>query len=91
MALRRAAQRIDKDVASYMRLRAIPGPWPVTEKVLALVGPDASAENVVRHAARLAEALRAPLVAFHIERANDNARVQAALDLTVQLGGRWSM
>ncbi|HTQ70506.1 MAG TPA: DUF4118 domain-containing protein, partial [Acidocella sp.] len=87
MALRRAAQRIDKDVTHYMRLRAIPGPWPVTERVMALIGPDASAGNVVRHAARMAEALRAPLTAFHIERGNDDARVQAALDLAVQLGG----
>ena len=87
MALRRAAQRIDRDVTQYMRLRAIPGPWPVAERVLALVGADASAGNVVRHAARLAEALRAPLTAFHIEHNNDDARVQAALDLAVQLGG----
>lgn len=87
MALRRAAQRVDKDVASYMRARAIPGPWPASERVLALVGPDASAENVVRHAARLADALRAPLVAFHVERADDDANVQTALDMAVQLGG----
>jgi two-component system sensor histidine kinase KdpD len=87
MALRRAAQRVDKDVASYMRARAIPGPWPASERVLALVGPDASAENVVRHAARLADALRAPLVAFHVERADDKANVQTALDMVVQLGG----
>lgn len=86
MALRRAAQRIDKDVAHYMRLRAIPGPWPVAERVLALIGADTTSSNVVRHAARLAEALRAPLIAFHVERENDDARVQAALDLAVQLG-----
>lgn len=86
MALRRAAQRIDKDVTHYMRLRAIPGPWPVAERVLALVGADNAASNVIRHAARLAEALRAPLIAFHIERETDNAQVQTALDLAVQLG-----
>jgi two-component system, OmpR family, sensor histidine kinase KdpD len=87
IALRRAAERIDKDVTRYMRSSAIPGPWPVAEKVLALVGPDDSAPNVVRHAARLAEALRAPLISLHIERAEDGARTQPALDLTVQLGG----
>jgi two-component system sensor histidine kinase KdpD len=87
IALRRAAERIDKDVTRYMRLSAIPGPWPVSEKVLALIGPDDAAANVVRHAARLAEALRGPLTSFHIERTDDNAKVQAALDLTVQLGG----
>ncbi|GAN81036.1 sensor histidine kinase [Acidocella aminolytica] len=87
IALRRAAQRIDKDVTRYMRSSAIPGPWPVAEKVLALIGPDDAASNVVRHAARLAEALRAPLTSFYIERTDDNSKVQAALDLTVQLGG----
>jgi two-component system sensor histidine kinase KdpD len=87
MALRRVAQRVDKDVTSYMRSRAIAGPWPVAERVLALVGPDPSADNVVRHAARLADALRAPMVAFHIERSQDNMHVQSALDLMVQLGG----
>ncbi|MBB5371837.1 sensor histidine kinase [Acidocella aromatica] len=86
IALRRAAQRIDKDVANYMRLTAIPGPWPVAERVLALVGPDDTAQNVVRHATRLADALRAPLVAFHVER-GDSTQVQTALDLAVQLGG----
>jgi len=87
MALRRAAQRVDKDVTRYMRAQAIPGPWPASERVLALIGPDASADNVVRHAARLADALKAPLMAFHVERQDDNANVQHALDLTVQLGG----
>ena len=87
MALRRVAQLVDRDVTSYMLSRAIAGPWPASERVLALVGTDASAENVVRHAARLADALRAPMVAFHVERADDNARVQMALDLMVQLGG----
>ena len=59
MALRRVAQRVDKDVTTYMRSRAIAGPWPASERVLALIGADASSENVVRHAARLADALRA--------------------------------
>jgi two-component system sensor histidine kinase KdpD len=87
MALRRVAQRVDKDVTSYMRARAIPGPWPAAERVMALIGPDPSAENVVRHAARLADALRAPMVAFHVEQSGDDVPVQTALDLVVQLGG----
>jgi two-component system sensor histidine kinase KdpD len=87
MALRRVAQRVDKDVTTYMRARAIPGPWPAAERVLALIGPDESADNVVRHAARLADALRAPMIAFHVEQPRDDGHVQTALDLAVQLGG----
>jgi two-component system sensor histidine kinase KdpD len=67
MALRRAATRVDRDVTSYMRARAIAGPWPAGERVLALIGPDAGSTGVVRHAARLAEGLRAPWIALYVE------------------------
>ncbi len=87
MALRRVAQHVDRGVASYMRARAIPGPWPAAERVLALIGSDAAASNVVRHAARLGDVLRAPVTALHIERPDDNAAVQNALDLMLRLGG----
>jgi two-component system sensor histidine kinase KdpD len=86
MALRRVAARVDRDVTDYMRASAIAGPWPVAERVLALVSSGPS-ETIIRHAARLAEALRAPFTAFHAERAGTQAGVQAALDLAVQLGG----
>jgi two-component system sensor histidine kinase KdpD len=85
MALRRVAQHVDQDIAAYMRARAIAGPWPAAERVLALVEPG-SAEPVVRQAARIAEALRAPLTAFHVERKEGGSGVQSALDLAVQLG-----
>ncbi len=60
IALRRAAQRIDRDVASYMRLNAIPGPWPAGDRVLALVGPDESAQTWcgTRHGWRMRYARR---------------------------------
>ncbi|MCR0985189.1 sensor histidine kinase [Roseomonas populi] len=68
MALRRTAERVDADVTGYMRANAIAGPWPTGDRVMVLVGADASAENVVRHAQRIAATLRAPLVALHVER-----------------------
>jgi len=68
LALRRTAERVDADVSGYMRANAIPGPWPVGERVLALVGADTAAETVVRQARRIADALRAGLVVLHVER-----------------------
>ncbi|NMJ43362.1 sensor histidine kinase KdpD [Roseomonas sp. JC162] len=68
MALRRTAERVDADVTGYMRANAIAGPWPAGERVMALVGADPSAETVVREARRVADALKAPLVALHVER-----------------------
>jgi two-component system sensor histidine kinase KdpD len=87
MALRRVAERVDADVTGYMRARAISGPWPAGDRVLALIGPDPAAEAVVRHARRLADALRAPWIALHVERAGtagSDARVP--MNLASQLG-----
>ncbi|HEX7390840.1 MAG TPA: DUF4118 domain-containing protein, partial [Acidiphilium sp.] len=87
MALRRVAEHVDRDIATYMRSRAIAGPWPAAERVMAVIEPGPAAEQVVRHAARLAEALQAPLLAFHAEAESGGSSVQSALDLTIQLGG----
>jgi two-component system sensor histidine kinase KdpD len=68
-----------------MRARAISGPWPAGDRVLALIGPDPAAEAVVRHARRLADALRAPWIALHVERTGGgDARVP--MTLAAQLG-----
>ncbi len=90
IALRRVAQHVDADVQDYMRLNAIKGPWPASERVLALIGADASAEAVVRRAKQLADAMRAPWIALHVERPKDNMggllRSQAPKALAARLG-----
>jgi two-component system sensor histidine kinase KdpD len=86
MALRRVAERVDADVTGYMRSRAISGPWPAGDRVLALIGPDPAAEAVVRQARRLADALRAPWIALHVERAGSELAARAPMNLAAQLG-----
>ena len=87
MALRRAAEHVDADIASYMRAKAIAGPWPASERVMALLGGDTvDAEAVVRHAARLAAALRAPWLAVHVEQPGKIVDLSAAFSLAIQLG-----
>lgn len=88
LALRRTAERVDADVSGYMRANAIAGPWPAGERVLVLVGTDPAAENVVRQARRIADALRAPLVALHVERpgAAEGAEPGPVLRLAETLG-----
>ncbi|WP_198379631.1 sensor histidine kinase KdpD [Roseomonas sp. KE2513] len=68
MALRRTAERVDADLTGYMRAHAISGPWPAGDRVMALIGADTTGERVVREARRVADALKAPLVALHVER-----------------------
>jgi two-component system sensor histidine kinase KdpD len=90
IALRRAAAHVDSDVRDWMRRSGIAGPWPTAESVLALVGPDAAADSVVRQAKRLADALRVRWAALHVERAGRGAEspfaARAALSLATQLG-----
>jgi two-component system, OmpR family, sensor histidine kinase KdpD len=86
MALRRTAQHVDADVNFYMRAKGISGPWPAGDRVLAMVGPDAAAEAVVRHASRIAQALSAPLIVLHVERPDSGEPTRAALDLAERLG-----
>ena len=86
LALRRAAQRVDADVTGYMRAQSIEGPWPASERVLALIGSDPSAEAVVRHAKGLADALHAPLIALTVERPGVAGEVRAAMTIAAQLG-----
>ena len=90
LALRRTAERVDADVSGYMRANAIAGPWPAGDRVLALVGTDRTAETVIRQARRIADALKAPLLALHVERiaggTAQNADPGSALRLAGALG-----
>ena len=90
MALRRAAEHVDQDVQDWLRSNAVKGPFPAGERVLALIGADRNAAQVVRHAKRLADALRAPWIALHIESRGDVGAsvldVRATLVLATQLG-----
>ncbi len=67
LALRRTAQRVDEQMVDYMRSRAIPGPWEAGERVLACIDGEAGSTALVRHARRLADRLRAPWTALHVE------------------------
>ncbi|HTZ70655.1 MAG TPA: ATP-binding protein, partial [Acetobacteraceae bacterium] len=81
---------VDTHVRAWMRRSGVQGPWPASDYVLALVGPDDSAEAVVRQAKRLAVALHAPWAAIHIERPTDpEAAARAArhtLAIAAELG-----
>jgi two-component system sensor histidine kinase KdpD len=93
LALRRTAQRVDEQMVRYMQAHAIAGPWAAGERVLACVGGDPSSTDVVRHAKRMADSLKAPWSAVHVETGRNLAmseaerdRVAEALRLAQRLG-----
>jgi len=95
LALRRTAQRVDQQMVSYMQGHAIAGPWPTSDRILVCIDGDVGSQSLVRHAKRMADRLRAPWAALHVEisRASGTAdearvtRVADALRLALRLGG----
>jgi two-component system sensor histidine kinase KdpD len=94
LALRRAAQAVDDELIGAMRRAGVAGPWQAGERILVLVGGDATADQLVRTGRRLAEMMNAPWTVSHVERAGRGppsalslARVNDAMKLAEQLGG----
>jgi two-component system sensor histidine kinase KdpD len=94
LALRRVAQTVDDQLVGAMRRQGIEGPWAAGERILVLIGGDASASALVRAGRRLADQIDAPWTVAHVERPNrpsqDAAsarRMTEALKLAEQLGG----
>jgi two-component system sensor histidine kinase KdpD len=67
LALRRAAQAIDTQMLDHVRSHALAGSFAVGERVVVAVSEQASAAGLVRAGKRLADALKAPWAAVHIE------------------------
>jgi len=94
LALRRTAERVDEQMVTYMRAHAIPGPWAAGERLLVCVNEDPSAGAVIRYARRLADRLRAPWTAIHVETSAthrldeaERDRIADGLRLAQRLGG----
>ncbi len=67
ISLRRAAARVDDQMRSYMRTRAIAGVWPAGERLLVCISPSPYAEKIVRTGRRLADELDADWFAIYVE------------------------
>ncbi len=94
LALRRAAQAVDVQMLDYLRSHALAGNWAVGERLVVAVNELPSAEGLVRSAKRIADALRAPWTALHVETPRERGfgeeerrRLATALNLATQLGG----
>ncbi len=94
LALRRAAQAVDTQMLDHLKAHTLGGSFAAGERVLVAVSELPNAPELVRSAKRLADALKAPWTALHVEtprsRAlgpDEQARLSATLALASQLGG----
>lgn len=93
MALRRAALSIDRQMLQELDATALPGTFGAGERILVAVSEQPGADALVRSAKRLADALRAPWMAVHIEtprsvgfNEESRRRIADALGLAATLG-----
>jgi two-component system sensor histidine kinase KdpD len=95
MSLRRAAERVDEQMQSYMQDKAIAGPWAAVERLLVCVSPSPLSERLVRSARRLAGELNCEWLAVYVETPGqahlssaDQERVARNLQLAEELGAK---
>jgi two-component system sensor histidine kinase KdpD len=91
MALRRAAQAVDAQMLDYVRAHALAGSFAAGERILVAISELPSAQGLVRAAKRLADALKAPWSAVHIETQRSlrfTAQERAQLADTMALASR---
>ena len=95
LALRRAAQAVDSQMLDYVRSHALAGNWAAGERIVVAVSELSGSEMLVRAGKRIADSLRAPWTAVHVETpryaefgAEDHRRLAAAMNLATQLGGQ---
>jgi two-component system sensor histidine kinase KdpD len=93
LALRRAAQAVDAQMLDYVRAHALAGNWAAGERIVVAVSELPGADGLVRVGKRIADTLRAPWTAVHIETPRtralgdeDRQRLAATLNLASQLG-----
>ncbi|WP_108661001.1 sensor histidine kinase [Acuticoccus kandeliae] len=87
MALRVAAERVDRDMLDFMRGHAVASAWPARERILVCLTSGADAERLVRTGRRMADRSRAPWIALAVsETGGSDTGVEKALALAEQLG-----
>jgi two-component system sensor histidine kinase KdpD len=89
LTMRRAAQRIDDQMQSYMQTRAIAGPWAATERLMVCASESGLGERLVRSARRLADELDAEWYVVYVEtpeNAHFTQEQQDRLARTLRLG-----
>jgi two-component system, OmpR family, sensor histidine kinase KdpD len=95
LALRRTADRVDEDVRAYRDREAVERVWPTRDTLVAGIGPEPGAEQVVRAAARLAERLGADWHAVYVETPSlqrlpegERQRILRVLQLAQEIGAQ---
>lgn len=67
LSLRYTAQRVDRQMETYMRAHGIAGPWPAGERVMVSLSPSPFSAHLIRIGRRIAVGLKAEFLAVYVE------------------------
>ncbi|HVN57026.1 MAG TPA: sensor histidine kinase KdpD [Bacteroidales bacterium] len=76
MSLRLVADRVDKQVKTYMQANRIRGPWKSGMHLLVVIGPSPHSAKLLRWAKNLSYTMGATLLALYVESPKKLAQVQ---------------
>ena len=95
LSLRRAADRVDNQMRSYMQTKSIPGPWAAGERIMVSISSHPMGERLIRAGRRLANDLNAEWYVVFVETpghlhmpAQSQQRIQQNLQLAEEMGAR---
>jgi two-component system sensor histidine kinase KdpD len=94
LAFRAAAERVDEDLATFMRAHAIAGPWPARGSLIVCIDATPASEALVRTGRRLADQRHVPWTVLYVQtlgRINSSSqqeRLESTLTLAEQLGAQ---
>lgn len=95
LSMRRAAERVDSQMVSYMQTKSIPGPWPAGDRILVCLSSHPLGERLVRSGRRLADDLGAEWYVVFVETpghlhmpVENRLRIQQNLRLAEELGAK---
>lgn len=87
LALRVAAERVDRDMLDFMRGHAVASAWPARERILVVLTRGADGERLVRTGKRMADRGRAPWIVLALSPSGGtDPAMEKALVLAEQLG-----
>ncbi|HVJ48468.1 sensor histidine kinase KdpD [Desulfitobacterium sp.] len=80
ISMRFAAQRVDRQMETYMRMHGIAGPWPAGERVMVCISSSPFSEQLIRIARRTAEGIKAQLLAVYVDTPKKGSLKEKAKD-----------
>ncbi len=92
MSLRIVADRVDKQLKTYMQQKRIQGPWKSGSHLLVMVSPSPTSAQLIRWTKSMAYSMNARWTALHVKTSqvlseDESRQLAGNIDLARQLGG----